>query len=122
MAETPFEAKVEILQKIDAAARARDPHVRQVTASLATSWQAVQIIRAGGIRFADIRPLVRLNVSVVVEKNGRMESGSSGTGGRVLLGSFLDEALWQGEIDEALRLANLGIEAIAAPQARCQSF
>ena len=115
LAETPFEAKVEILQKIDAAARARDPHVRQVTASLATSWQAVQIIRAGGIRFADIRPLVRLNVSVVVEKNGRMESGSSGTGGRVLLGSFLDEALWQGEIDEALRLANLGIEAIAAP-------
>ena len=113
--ETPFEAKVELLQKIDAATRARDPRVKQVTASIASSWQAVQIIRAGGSRFADIRPLVRLNVSVVVEKDGRMEAGSSGCGGRVLLGQFLDEALWQAEIDEALRLANLGLESIAAP-------
>ena len=113
--ETPFEAKVELLQKIDAAARARDPRVKQVTASIASSWQAVQIIRAGASRFADIRPLVRLNISVVVEKDGRMESGSSGCGGRVLLGHFLDEALWQAEIDEALRLANLGLESIAAP-------
>ena len=113
--ETPFEAKVELLQKIDAAARARDPRVKQVTASIASSWQAVQIIRAGASRFADIRPLVRLNISVVVEKDGRMESGSSGCGGRVLLGQFLDEALWQAEIDEALRLANLGLESIAAP-------
>ena len=113
--ETPFEAKVELLQKIDAAARARDPRVKQVTASIASSWQAVQIIRAGASRFADIRPLVRLNISVVVEKDGRMESGSSGCGGRFLLGQFLDEALWQAEIDEALRLANLGLESIAAP-------
>ena len=113
--ETPFEAKVELLQKIDAAARARDPRVKQVTASIASSWQAVQIIRAGASRFADIRPLVRLNISVVVEKDGRMEAGSSGCGGRVLLGQFLDEALWQAEIDEALRLANLGLESIAAP-------
>ena len=112
---TPFEAKVELLQKIDAAARARDPRVKQVTASIASSWQAVQIIRAGGSRFADIRPLVRMNISVVVEKDGRMEAGSSGCGGRVLLGQFLDEALWQAEIDEALRLANLGLESIAAP-------
>ena len=58
---------------------------------------------------------MRLNVSVVVEKDGRMEAGSSGCGGRVLLGQFLDEALWQAEIDEALRLANLGLESIAAP-------
>ena len=69
---TPFEAKVALLQEIDAAARARDPRVRQVSASLASSWQAVQIIRAGGYRVADIRPLVRLNISVVVEKDGRM--------------------------------------------------
>ncbi|MGC6537590.1 MAG: metalloprotease TldD [Candidatus Puniceispirillaceae bacterium] len=115
LAATPFEKKVEILQKIDAAARARDSRVRQVSASLATSWQAVQIIRAGGSRFADIRPLVRLNVSVVVEENGRMESGSSGTGGRMLLSSFLEEDVWQAEIDEALRLACLGLDSIAAP-------
>ena len=112
---TPFEAKVAMLQEIDAAARARDPRVKQVTASLASSWQAVQIIRAGGYRVADIRPLVRLNISVVVEKNGRMESGSSGSGGRMLLGSFMEEAYWQAEIDEALRLAMLGLDSIAAP-------
>jgi TldD protein len=56
-----------------------------------------------------------LNISVVVEQNGRMESGSSGSGGRLLLGSFMEEAYWQAEIDEALRLANLGLESIAAP-------
>lgn len=112
---TPFEDKVALLQQIDAAVRARDPKVKQVTASLASSWQAVQIIRAGGYRVADIRPLVRLNISVVVEKDGRMESGSSGSGGRLLLGAFLEEAYWQAEIDEALRLANLGLESIAAP-------
>lgn len=112
---TPFEAKVAMLQEIDAAARARDPRVKQVTASLASSWQAVQIIRAGGYRVADIRPLVRLNISVVVEKDGRMESGSSGSGGRLLLGSFMEEAYWQAEIDEALRLAMLGLDSIAAP-------
>ena len=112
---TPFEAKVAMLQEIDAAARARDPRVKQVTASLASSWQAVQIIRAGGYRVADIRPLVRLNISVVVEKDGRMESGSSGSGGRMLLGSFMEEAYWQAEIDEALRLAMLGLDSIAAP-------
>ena len=112
---TPFEAKVALLQEIDAAARARDPRIRQVTASLASSWQAVQIIRAGGYRVADIRPLVRLNISVVVEQNGRMESGSSGSGGRLLLGSFMEESYWPAEIDEALRLAYLGLESIAAP-------
>ena len=112
---TPFESKVALLQEIDAAARARDPRVRQVTASLASSWQAVQIIRAGGYRVADIRPLVRLNISVVVEQNGRMETGSSGSGGRMLLGSYMEEAYWQAEIDEALRLALLGLESIAAP-------
>ena len=112
---TAFEDKVALLQEIDAVARAKDPRVKQVTASLASSWQAVQIIRAGGYRVADIRPLVRLNISVVVEKNGRMESGSSGSGGRLLLGSFMEEAYWQAEIEEALRLANLGLESLAAP-------
>ena len=112
---TPFEDKVALLQEIDAVARAKDSRVKQVTASLASSWQAVQIIRAGGYRVADIRPLVRLNISVVVEQDGRMESGSSGSGGRLLLGSFMEEAYWQAEIEEALRLANLGLESIAAP-------
>jgi TldD protein len=75
----------------------------------------VQIIRPDGERFADIRPLVRLGIAVVVEQNGRMESGSSGMGGRFLLNHYLDEALWQPEIDEALRLALLNLDSIAAP-------
>src|SRR3546814_10277398 len=62
----PFEIKVKLLAEIDAYARAKDPRVRQVSASLGGEWQAVQILRAGGERAADIRPLVRLNVSVVV--------------------------------------------------------
>ena len=107
---TAFEDKVALLQKMDAYARASDPRVKQVTASVVGSWQAVQIIRPDGERFADIRPLVRLGIAVVVEQNGRMESGSSGMGGR-----FLDKALWQPEIDEALRLALLNLDSIAAP-------
>ena len=112
---TVFEDKVALLQKMDAYARASDPRVKQVTASVVGSWQAVQIIRPDGERFADIRPLVRLGIAVVVEQNGRMESGSSGMGGRFLLNHYLDEALWQPEIDEALRLALLNLDSIAAP-------
>ena len=112
---TAFGDKVALLQKMDAYARASDPRVKQVTASVVGSWQAVQIIRPDGERFADIRPLVRLGIAVVVEQNGRMESGSSGMGGRFLLNHYLDEALWQPEIDEALRLALLNLDSIAAP-------
>jgi TldD protein len=90
LGEAPFEAKVKLLGEIDAYARATDPRVRQVTASLAGSWQAVQILRAGGERSADIRPLVRLNVSVVVGQGERMESGSYGTGGRIAYDRLLD--------------------------------
>src|SRR6202011_311219 len=77
-----FVVKSQLLADIDAYIRGKDPRVRQVMASLAGSWQAVQILRGDGQRAADIRPLVRLNVSVVVEENGRMESGGYGTGGR----------------------------------------
>ena len=113
--ETPFETKLNLLQEIDAYARAADPRVKQVSASIAGSWQAVQIIRPDGYRAADIRPLVRLNVSVVVEQNGRMESGSSGTGGRIMFDRYLDPAIWRAEVDEALRLALLNLDSVAAP-------
>ncbi len=112
---TAFQDKVALLQKIDAFARARDPRVKQVSASVVGSWQAVQIIRPDGERFADIRPLVRLSIAVIVEQNGRMESGSSGMGGRFMLNHYLDEALWQPEIDEALRLALLNLDSVPAP-------
>ena len=85
----------------------------QVSASVSGSWQAVQIIRADGHRAADIRPLVRLNVSVVVSQDGRMESGSSGAGGRVMFDAYMQPEIWQAQVREALRIAtvNLGIGA-----------
>ena len=112
---TPFEDKVALLQEIDAFARAADPRVVQVSASLAGSWQAVQIIRADGHRAADIRPLVRLNVSVVVARDGRMESGSSGAGGRVMFDNYMAPEIWQAQVREALRIATLNLDSVAAP-------
>jgi len=112
---TPFADKVELLQKMDSYARDADKHVKQVSASIAGSWQAVQIIRPDGSCFADIRPLVRLGVSVVVEKGGRMESGSSGTGGRFMFTRYLQDDIWQSEIDEAVRIALLNLDSIDAP-------
>ncbi len=109
-----FDAKVDLLAGIDAYARARDPRVAQVSASLTGEWQAVQILRSGGARFADIRPLVRLNVSVVVEENGRMESGGFGTGGRVLYDHYLEPATWKAAVDEALRQALVNLESVPA--------
>jgi TldD protein len=115
LAELPFEDKVRLLTEIDAYARSRDPRVRQVTASLAGEWQAVQILRAGGERTADIRPLVRLNVSVVVAEGERMESGSYGGGGRVLYDGLITPDYWHGAVDEALRLAIVNLDSVAAP-------
>jgi TldD protein len=110
-----FAAKAKLLGEIDAYARSRDPRVRQVSASLSGQWQAVQIVRAEGARFADIRPLVRLNVSIVVEENGRMETGSAGAGGRVMYDHYLDPAQWKGQVDEALRQALVNLSSVPAP-------
>lgn len=112
---TPFADKVELLQKMDSYARDSDQRVKQVSASIAGSWQAVQIIRPDGSCFADIRPLVRLGISVVVEQGGRMETGSSGTGGRFMFSRYLQDDVWQAEIDEALRIALLNLDSIEAP-------
>ena len=108
-------AKTRLLAEIDAYARSRDPRVKQVMASLSGVWQAVQIIRADGRRVADIRPLVRLGVSVVVGEGNRMETGSSGSGGRLAYQRFLDPAHWQNEVDEALRQALVNLGAVPAP-------
>ena len=115
LSSTAFETKVALLQEIDAYARAADPRVVQVSASLAGSWQAIQIIRADGHRAADIRPLVRINVSVVVSQDGRMESGSSGAGGRVMFDRYLQPESWQAQVHEALRIATLNLDSVAAP-------
>jgi TldD protein len=110
-----FAARTRLLAEIDAYARGRDPRVCQVMASVAAEWQAVQIIRADGRRVADLRPLVRLNVSVVVEAGGRRETGSFGTGGRFGYDRVLSEPSWRAAVDEALRQALVNLESVAAP-------
>ena len=115
LASVPFEAKTALLAGIDAYGRGRDGRVRQVIASLAGEWQAIQVMRPDGEYAADIRPLVRLNVSVVVEENGRKETGSYGTGGRVGYDGLLDPLTWRGAVDEALRQALVNLGSVAAP-------
>jgi TldD protein len=108
-------AKTRLLAEIDAYARGRDDRVRQVMASLSGVWQAVQIIRPDGRRVADIRPLVRLNVAIVVGEGERMETGSAGAGGRVAYDRYLDLQHWKGQVDEALRQALVNLGAVSAP-------
>jgi len=111
----PFADKVALCQQIDAAARARDPRVAQVTVSLAGSWSVVEIVRADGFVATDVRPLVRLNVSIVAEENGRRESGYFGLGGRYLYDNLFNPATWNRCIDEALKQALVNLESIDAP-------
>jgi len=108
-------AKTRLLAEIDAYARGRDPRVKQVMASLSGVWQAVQIIRPDGRRVADIRPLVRLNVAIVVGEGDRMETGSSGAGGRVAYDHYLDPGRWKRQVDEALRQALTNLGSVPAP-------
>jgi TldD protein len=115
LAAVPFEAKVKLLADIDAYARAKDPRVRQVMASVAGEWRAVRILRGDGAGMADIRPLVRLNVAVVVGEGDRMESGSYGAGGRLAYERYLDPAHWQKQVDEALRTALVNLGSVPAP-------
>jgi TldD protein len=110
-----FEAKAQLLQTIDAYARAKDPRVRQVTASLAASWQAVEILRGDGEAYRDIRPIVRVSVSVVVGDGNRQETGSDGYGGREGYERFIAESAWQGAVDNAVRQALINLEAVPAP-------
>ncbi|MET0136803.1 MAG: metallopeptidase TldD-related protein, partial [Sphingobium sp.] len=111
----PFAKKVELCAAIDAAARARDPRVVQVSASLAGSWSVIEIVRADGFVANDVRPLVRLNVSIIMEENGRRETGTFGLGGRYLYDSLFEEPTWQRAIDEAIAQAEVNLRSVAAP-------
>ena len=111
----PFAKKVELCQTIDALARARDPRVSQVSVGLSGTWSVVEIVRPDGFVATDVRPLVRLNVSIVVEQNGRRESGVFGLGGRYLYDRLFAPATWQRAIDEALAQALVNLESVAAP-------
>ncbi|MFB4369909.1 MULTISPECIES: metalloprotease TldD [unclassified Pseudomonas] len=107
--------KVELLKRIDTATRALDPRIKQVTVSLAGVWDRVLVAATDGSLGADIRPLVRFNVSVIVEQNGRRERGGHGGGGRTDYRYFLNEDRAMGYAREALRQALVNLEAIAAP-------
>jgi TldD protein len=115
LAAPAFSDKVSLLQEIDVFARARDPRVVQVSAALAGERRVIEIVRADGRLIRDVRPLVRLSVSVTVECDGRRESGNSGAGGRTGFEAWITPEKWQGQVDEALRQALVNLESVACP-------
>lgn len=115
LATPGFDAKVKLLETIDAYARAKDQRVRQVTASLAASWQIVEIVRPDGETYRDIRPLVRVNVSVVAGQGDRQESGSHGYGGREGYDHFIQTNAWQDAVEQAVRQALINLDSVPAP-------
>ncbi len=110
-----FSVKLDLLREIDDFLRALDQRVVQVSVSMAASLQEIEILRPEGTRLRDTRPMSRLNLSVIVEENGRRESGSAGGGGRAGLEGVMDRAVWQGMAREALRIALVNLRAEPAP-------
>ncbi len=106
--------KVALLGLVEQMARAKDPRVIQVMAGLASEYDVVMVVRADGTLAADVRPLVRLSVTVITEQNGRREVGSAGGGGRFGLDHF-DDALIQNYVDEAVQCALTNLDARPAP-------
>ena len=115
LASPAFGDKVALLQEIDAWARARDPRVVQVMASLAGERRIVEIVRADGRVIRDVRPLCRINVQVTVEKDGRRENGYTGAGGRAGFETWITEDKWRAHVDEALRQALVNLDAVPCP-------
>ena len=111
----PFARKVALCQQIDAAARARDPRVSQVSVALSGSWSVIDIVRPDGFVAQDVRPLVRLNIQIVAEQNGRRETGYHGLGGRYLYDDLFEPETWNRAIDIALAQALVNLESVAAP-------
>ena len=111
----PFQIKTQLLQTIDSYVRGRDPRVRQVSASLAAAWTVVHIMRPDGFSTSDVRPMVRLNVTVILEDGGRQEVGTSGGGGRIDYADVMTEAYWKETADEALRQADVNMHSVPAP-------
>ncbi|GGM02346.1 peptidase C69 [Pseudooceanicola nanhaiensis] len=115
IAGAAFPVKVETLREIDAFARDLDPRVVQVSATIMASCQEVEILRPEGGLVRDLRPMTRVNVSVIVEQDGRRESGTAGGGGRLGLDGLLEPADWQAKAREALRIALVNLDAEPAP-------
>jgi len=115
VSDAAFGVKTDLLREIDAYARGLDPRVVQVTATMSASLQEVVILRPEGDLVTDTRPMARLNVSVIVEENGRRESGGTGAGGRHGLLGLMAADHWQAAVREALRIATVNLAAEAAP-------
>ncbi len=115
IAQVGFALKVETLRAIDAFTRDLDSRVVQVSATIAASLQEVEILRSDGSVVRDVRPMTRVGVSVIVDQDGRRESGHAGGGGRIGLGGLIDPADWRPKAREALRIAVVNLEALPAP-------
>ena len=115
LGEIEFAHKVKLLGDIDTYARDSDTRVRQVMVSLTGEWQAVSIMRQGGVMMNDVRPLVRLNVTVMAGEGERMESGTHGVGGRCGYHAYMAAENWRAQVDEALRQALVNLESRPAP-------
>ena len=111
----PFSEKVELLKKIDSYVRQKDTNIKQVTASFFGEYQSVEIIKSDNQIFKDQRPLVRFNVSVMMEKDGKKETGSYGTGGRMNYENYLGDENWKQICDEAIRQAEVNLQSKPAP-------
>ena len=107
--------KTKLLKSIDNYARKLDKRVKQVFASLSGEWQAIHILRKSGYHCGDIRPLIRLNISVTVDNGKRMETGSGGIGGRKIYQEFFDPKIWQTQTQEALRQAVTNLKSCPTP-------
>ena len=110
----PFAQKVALMQEIDAYVRGKEPKARQVSVSLSGSWQVVEIVRAGGWRAADVRPLTRMSLQVIVEQDGRREQGGAGGGGRFDYAYYTD-AMLDDYAQKAVAQALTNLEARPAP-------
>lgn len=115
MSAMSADEKVDVLRQVDTYARSLDPRVQQVMVSLAATFETVLVASTDGSLAADVRPLVRLNVTVIAEQNGRREQGSDGGGGRFGYLQLVGDNGWQRFADEAVRQALVNLEAEAAP-------
>ena len=113
--DATFPVKVETLREIDDFARSMDPRVVQVSASLSASMQEVEILRPDGIHLTEARPMTGISVQVIVEKDGRRESGHAASGGRHGLASLMEGDHWKATAREALRIALVNLDAQPAP-------
>ncbi len=113
--EIDFPRKIRLLKEMDAYMRGLDKRVVQATATISASMQEIEILRADGVSMADARPMSQIRVSVIVEENGRRETGSNAEGGRFELAGIISEDAWRAAAREALRIALVNLDAERAP-------